>query len=91
MTTTCRCTCHCRFIAASLLCLSSRIGRCDGVTSEAMKRIARPAQREAGWAHEADFVICDQTIEDENRRLKQLVADLTLDRQMLQEALRKNW
>jgi putative transposase len=30
-------------------------------------------------------------IEDENRRLKQLVADLTLDRQMLQEALRKNW
>jgi putative transposase len=30
-------------------------------------------------------------VEDENRRLKQLVADLTLDRQMLQEALRKNW
>ncbi len=29
-------------------------------------------------------------VEDENRRLKQLVADLTLDRQMLQEALRKN-
>ena len=26
---------------------------------------------------------------DENRRLKQLVADLTLDKQMLQEALRK--
>jgi len=30
-------------------------------------------------------------VEDENRRLKQLVADLTLDRQMLQEAPRKNW
>ena len=30
-------------------------------------------------------------VEDENRRLKQLVADLTIDRQMLQEALRKNW
>jgi putative transposase len=30
-------------------------------------------------------------VEDENRRLKQLVADLTLDRQMLQEALSKNW
>ncbi len=30
-------------------------------------------------------------VEDENRRLKQLVADLTLDRQMLQEARRKNW
>ncbi len=30
-------------------------------------------------------------VEDEYRRLKQLVADLTLDKQMLQEALRKNW
>ena len=30
-------------------------------------------------------------VEKENRRLKQLVADLTLDKQMLQEALRKNW
>ncbi len=30
-------------------------------------------------------------VEDENRRLKQLVADLTLDKHMLQEALRKNW
>ena len=30
-------------------------------------------------------------VEDENRRLKQLVADLTLDKQMLQEALRKTW
>lgn len=30
-------------------------------------------------------------VEDENRRLKKLVADLTLDKQMLQEVLRKNW
>jgi putative transposase len=30
-------------------------------------------------------------VESENRRLKQLVADLTLDKQMSQEALRKNW
>ncbi len=30
-------------------------------------------------------------VEDENRRLKQIVADLTLDKHMLQEALRKNW
>ncbi len=30
-------------------------------------------------------------LEEENRRLKQLVADLTLDKHMLQEALRKNW
>jgi putative transposase len=28
-------------------------------------------------------------LEDENRRLKQLVADLTLDKQMLQEVLAK--
>jgi putative transposase len=28
-------------------------------------------------------------LEDENRRLKQLVADLTLDKHMLSEALRK--
>lgn len=29
--------------------------------------------------------------EDENRRLKQLVADLTLDKQMLQEVLARKW
>ena len=28
-------------------------------------------------------------LEDENRRLKQVVADLTLDKQMLQEVLQK--
>ena len=30
-------------------------------------------------------------LRDENRRLKSVVADLTLDRTMLQEALRKKW
>ncbi len=30
-------------------------------------------------------------VEEENRKLKQLVADLTLDKHMLQEALLKNW
>lgn len=30
-------------------------------------------------------------VEDENRKLKQLVADLSLDKHMLQEALQKNW
>ena len=30
-------------------------------------------------------------VDEENRRLKQLVADLTLDKQMPGEALRKNW
>ena len=30
-------------------------------------------------------------VEEENRTLKQLVAGLSLDKHMLQEALRKNW
>ena len=30
-------------------------------------------------------------LEDENRRLKGLVADLTLDKQMLQEVLKGRW
>jgi putative transposase len=30
-------------------------------------------------------------LEEENRRLKQLVADLTLDRSMLQDVLRRKW
>lgn len=30
-------------------------------------------------------------IRDENRKLKGLVADLTLDKQILQESLRKKW
>jgi putative transposase len=30
-------------------------------------------------------------LRDENRRLKSVVADLTLDRTILQEALRKKW
>lgn len=30
-------------------------------------------------------------LEDENSRLKRLVADLTLDKTMLQDALRKKW
>ena len=30
-------------------------------------------------------------LEEENRRLKGLVADLTLDKQMLQEVLKGNW
>jgi putative transposase len=33
---------------------------------------------------------CLRQLEDENARLKRLVADLTLDQHMLSEALRKN-
>lgn len=32
-----------------------------------------------------------KALEDENRRLKQIVADLTLDKQALEMALRKKW
>ena len=30
-------------------------------------------------------------LEDENRKLKQLVADLSLEKTMLQDVLRRNW
>jgi putative transposase len=32
-----------------------------------------------------------QVLEEENRKLKQLVADLSLDKQMLQDVLRKKY
>ena len=32
-----------------------------------------------------------KALEDENRRLKKLVADLTLDKDILQETLSKKW
>lgn len=32
-----------------------------------------------------------KALEDENRRLKRIVADLTLDKQMLQDALSRKW
>jgi putative transposase len=30
-------------------------------------------------------------LEEENRKLKRIVADLTLDKQMLQDVLKKKW
>jgi putative transposase len=32
-----------------------------------------------------------KALDDENRRLKRVVADLTLDKQMLQDALSRKW
>jgi putative transposase len=42
-----------------------------------------------GW--EIDQVGQVKQLQDENGRLKKLVAELTLDRAMLQDVLRKNW
>ena len=40
---------------------------------------------------EIDQVRQLKQLQDENGRLKKLVAELTLDRAMLQDVLRKNW
>ena len=40
---------------------------------------------------EVDQVRQLKQLQDENGRLKKLVAELTLDRAMLQDVLRKNW
>ena len=40
---------------------------------------------------EIDHVRQSKQLQDENCRLKKLVAELTLDRAMLQNVLRKNW
>jgi putative transposase len=40
---------------------------------------------------EVDKVRQLKQLQDENGRLKKLVAELTLDRAMLQDVLRKNW
>ena len=40
---------------------------------------------------EIDQVRQLRQLQDENGRLKKLVAELTLDRAMLQDVLRKNW
>lgn len=40
---------------------------------------------------EVDQVRQLRQLQDENGRLKKVVAELTLDRAMLQDALRKNW
>jgi putative transposase len=39
----------------------------------------------------AGMGIAEVRLEEENRKLKQLVADLSLDKQMLQDVLRKNF
>jgi putative transposase len=59
----------------------------------------------AGWDQRTDVLSLEEAIpglesdqvrqlkqlQDENGRLKKLVAELTLDRAMLQDVLRKNW
>lgn len=51
--------------------------------------IIRTVQRSGFWM--AKGLRRLKQLEDENRRLKRLVADLTLDKQMLQDALSKKF
>jgi hypothetical protein len=80
-------------MAPSLLSRTgSRIGRVNRRSLGAlMERIAGPPECKPDHAHEADFVVCDQTIEDENRKLKQLVGELTLDNAALKDVVAKKW
>jgi len=45
----------------------------------------------AGSGHGDHGADATATVEDENKKLKALVADLTLDKHMLQEVLRKKF
>ena len=47
-------------------------------------------KRKYGGLDVSDAKVLKQ-LEDENRRLKRLVADLSLDKEALQSALRKKW
>ena len=44
--------------------------RAPGGLSTSVQRVAPPAQDQPSWAHQAEFVICDQTIENLFCRVK---------------------
>jgi len=81
-----------RFIAGVVLAATPL-----GATASAQEYKAQPATKV--WRIEyltpaefppAPLIEALRQLEDENARLKRLVADLTLDKHMLSEALRKN-
>ena len=63
---------------------------------ELIRRVGISEQTFYRWKKEYSNLEVDQVrqlkqLQDENGRLKKLVAELTLDRAMLQDVLRKNW
>lgn len=64
--------------------------------AELILRVGISEQTFYRWKKEYSNLEVDQVrqlkqLQDENGRLKKLVAELTLDRAMLQDVLRKNW
>ena len=64
--------------------------------AELIRRVGISEQTFYRWKKQFTDLEIDQVrqlkqLQDENGRLKKLVAELTLDRAMLQDVLRKNW
>ena len=64
--------------------------------AELIRRVGISEQTFYRWKKQLTGLEIDQVrqlkqLQDENGRLKKLVAELTLDRAMLQDVLRKNW
>jgi putative transposase len=64
--------------------------------AELIRRVGISEQTFYRWKKQFTGLEVDQVrqlkqLQDENGRLKKLVAELTLDRAMLQDVLRKNW
>jgi putative transposase len=64
--------------------------------AELIRRVGISEQTFYRWKKQYSNLEVDQIrqlkqLQDENGRLKKLVAELTLDRAMLQDVLRKNW
>jgi putative transposase len=64
--------------------------------AELIRRVGISEQTFYRWKKQFTGLEIDQVrqlkqLQDENGRLKSLVAELTLDRAMLQDVLRKNW
>ena len=64
--------------------------------AELIRRVGISEQTFYRWKKQYTGLEVDQVrqlkqLQDENGRLKKLVGELTLDRSMLQDVLRKNW
>ena len=64
--------------------------------AELVRRVGISEQTFYRWKKQYTGLEVDQVrqlkqLQDENGRLKKLVGELTLDRSMLQDVLRKNW